>query len=196
MKVSLIWLRFANITISPQTPQTPPVIAHSLANGSAVTFASIQYPTFRTSTPPTSRPGGTSLLSQPPTLPPQASINPSPLVRRRSDYIESGTSAGSFTSRHPIDYPDLSNSHVLRPPPPVASSSFQRQHSHSQSYSPKEPPKPPTIPSTYPVTYWSDMQIVTAGLKNLGNTCYMNATIQCLSATVPFARFFTGMCWC
>lgn len=37
------------------------------------------------------------------------------------------------------------------------------------------------------------MQIVTVGLKNLGNTCYMNATIQCLSATVPFARFFTGM---
>ena len=31
-----------------------------------------------------------------------------------------------------------------------------------------------------------------AGLSNLGNTCYMNAPIQCLSATVPFARFFTG----
>ena len=31
-----------------------------------------------------------------------------------------------------------------------------------------------------------------AGLQNLGNTCYMNSTIQCLSATVPFARFFTG----
>ena len=36
------------------------------------------------------------------------------------------------------------------------------------------------------------MQIGTSGLKNLGNTCYMNAPIQCLSATVPFARFFTG----
>ena len=30
------------------------------------------------------------------------------------------------------------------------------------------------------------------GLKNLGNTCYMNSTIQCLSATIPFARYFTG----
>lgn len=31
-----------------------------------------------------------------------------------------------------------------------------------------------------------------SGLKNLGNTCYMNSTIQCLSAAIPFARYFTG----
>lgn len=30
------------------------------------------------------------------------------------------------------------------------------------------------------------------GLKNLGNTCYMNSTIQCLSATISFARYFRG----
>ncbi|KAJ3717682.1 hypothetical protein C8R42DRAFT_629929 [Lentinula raphanica] len=39
--------------------------------------------------------------------------------------------------------------------------------------------------------YWADSPIGTSGLKNMGNTCYMNAPIQCLSATVPFARFFT-----
>ena len=30
----------------------------------------------------------------------------------------------------------------------------------------------------------------TCGLKNIGNTCYMNTAIQCLSATVKFRQFF------
>lgn len=53
-------------------------------------------------------------------------------------------------------------------------------------------PTPPRINSDQPVTYWGDMNIRKLGLKNLGNTCYMNAMIQCLLATVPFARFFIG----
>lgn len=55
--------------------------------------------------------------------------------------------------------------------------------------------QPPRIKSDYPVTYFGDVHIATTGLKNLGNTCYMNATIQCLSATVPFARFFNDGRW-
>jgi ubiquitin carboxyl-terminal hydrolase 8 len=132
--------------------------------------------------------------------PPQASINPT-LSRRRSDYIDQSQEAlsGLNGTRASIDYPELSSQHILRPPPAAASSVLvERQDNRrlNQSFSPSIPslngPKPPRISSDYPVTYWSDIQIGTSGLKNMGNTCYMNAPIQCLSATVPFSRFFTG----
>jgi ubiquitin carboxyl-terminal hydrolase 8 len=130
--------------------------------------------------------------------PPQASINPSQLSRRRSDFVDQSQEALSgYIARGPIDYPELASQTIIRPPP-VAASIMERldnrprvQQEIAPSFSPTGP-KPPRIPSDYPVTYWFDLQIGTSGLKNLGNTCYMNAPIQCLSATVPFARFFTG----
>lgn len=100
--------------------------------------------------------------------------------------------------RASIDYPELATTTVLRPPPAAASGALERQDNRPRQapYSPNNgalvAPKTPRIGSDYPVTYWLDIQIGTSGLKNLGNTCYMNAPIQCLSATVPFARFFTG----
>ncbi|KAJ7809041.1 ubiquitin carboxyl-terminal hydrolase 4 [Mycena olivaceomarginata] len=141
--------------------------------------------------------------------PPLASINPT-LSRRRSDYVDQ--SAEAVSSLHhqgrplpAIDYP--SAQHILRPPPAVASSALERQdRPRGTSLSVSGGPGigvggsgsgggPPRIPSDYAPTYWSDIGVGTSGLKNLGNTCYMNAPIQCLSATLPFAQFFANGRW-
>ncbi|KAI0628038.1 cysteine proteinase [Trametes polyzona] len=180
-------------------------VSSTMANGSSP--SPIQYPQIARHISPqvsgssfSSSSANNGLVS----LPPQASINPSPLARRRSDYIDQSQEAiNGLANRTPIDYPELSSQHVIRPPPAAASSTLDNRprimppptQATSWFGLNQSGPRPPTIPSDYPVTYWPDLQIGTSGLKNLGNTCYMNSTIQCLSATVPFSRFFTDGRW-
>ncbi|KAI0339681.1 cysteine proteinase [Trametopsis cervina] len=184
-------------SVSYQPPPIPPTNpTHRVSPSLATGISGIQYPQFnRTISPQMSGSSFSSPANGLVSLPPQASINPSPLRRRTNDYIDQSQEAlQGISHRPPIDYPELSSQHILRPPPAVASSSLERQDNRPRIMS-HAGPKPPTIPSDYPVTYWADIQIGTSGLKNLGNTCYMNSTIQCLSATVPFARFFTDGRW-
>ncbi|KDQ26519.1 hypothetical protein PLEOSDRAFT_1043620, partial [Pleurotus ostreatus PC15] len=180
------------------------IMMQPLVNGSS----SITYPQFPSRVTPntTGSLSGSPFVSPPAhydniASPPQASINPS-FPRRRSDYIDQtqeALSGSGIASRGPIDYPELSTQ-ISRPAPVAAPAiALDRQDNHNRSIAMPQPsamaPLPPRLKQDYSVVYWYDTQIGTSGLKNMGNTCYMNAPIQCLSATVPFAQFFTNGRW-
>ncbi|KAM9167157.1 putative ubiquitin carboxyl-terminal hydrolase 17-like protein 23, partial [Mergus octosetaceus] len=40
---------------------------------------------------------------------------------------------------------------------------------------------------------WQETQSVGVGLYNLGNTCFLNATLQCLTYTPPLANYMLSL---
>nr|XP_018259897.1 uncharacterized protein I303_07969 [Kwoniella dejecticola CBS 10117]OBR82055.1 hypothetical protein I303_07969 [Kwoniella dejecticola CBS 10117] len=148
----------------------------------------------------TRSPSNYSSSATPIAAPPQASIHPGPGARRRSDYLDqhgqtySGSALTTAPSPRPaIDYPQahaLSSANLAQPPP-AAINPMDRYDT-----------RPAVVRSGSirgldlvaregdEVRYWNDVVLGLTGLKNLGNTCYMNSTLQCLSATYPFTSFF------
>ncbi|KAJ3928107.1 MAG: ubiquitin carboxyl-terminal hydrolase 4 [Lentinula lateritia] len=200
----------ATPTFGPSTPLSPNssgngILAPTILNGATpITYPSIStysLPSASSSSVTIRSPApfdGMNGIASPP-LPPQASINPSVSRRRTSDYIDQSQEALALSGMNTIDYPELSSTHpILRPPPAAAAGTLERQDSIKRFPTPPSSSTTgagsttPSYPSAeWPPRYWADSPIGTSGLKNMGNTCYMNAPIQCLSATVPFARFFT-----
>ncbi|KAH3095739.1 hypothetical protein KXV36_004399 [Aspergillus fumigatus] len=78
-----------------------------------------------------------------------------------------------------------------RPPPAVPRPSYSGVSDGRQIQAPLERQNSATKTALYtPSSMLSRLKLPRTGLTNFGVTCYMNSTIQCLSATVMLSKFF------
>ncbi|KAI9818892.1 MAG: ubiquitin-specific protease doa4 [Pycnora praestabilis] len=101
--------------------------------------------------------------------------------------------AGRPQSSGPYYNPSTFNQAPLRPAPAVPRKSYSGV---SEKAPPQSAPSLRSAPSAAPLYFASaisassSLKLPRTGLINFGVTCYMNATIQCLSATTPLTNFF------
>lgn len=110
-------------------------------------------------------------LHAPPLPPPAAAAASSGLGMRSPSLESAGRMSMDLSRRPPIPSPYSG--------PPMSSAAAAARLHHSA----------PSNGVARSKKMEDNIRIGMTGLKNVGNSCYMNSTLQCLSATIPLARF-------
>ncbi|KAK9708423.1 ubiquitin-specific protease doa4 [Basidiobolus ranarum] len=113
---------------------------------------------------------------------------PPPVPKRPLPQLPMGPLPQAYRVNQQMPSVAQSQNQQWQHPYPIIQSAPSQQHAYGQQHMLPVHIGSPTFESS--VSQLGSVRIGITGLKNLGNTCFMNSILQCLSATVPLARYF------